>query len=96
MAFRVKVGIFKLLVRNTKKPRCLFPFQYYVKTNTKTFKGNDTTKAAIEGSKRSKGGKRRYLVLDEKTVKILKRDAKVSSYETIEILKKRKLILCSN
>ena len=91
-----------MLVVNTKKPRCLFPFQYYVKTNTKTFKGNDTTKAAIEGSKRSKGGKRRYLVLDEKTVKILKRDAKVSSYETIElpiyleILRKRKLILCSN
>merc|ERR1712080_346970 len=33
-------------------------------------------KAAIESSKKSKGGKKRYLVLSEKDVKILKRDAK--------------------
>ena len=41
----------------------------------------DTTKAAIEASKKSKGGnggRQRFLVLGEKEVKILKRDAKVS------------------
>ena len=43
----------------------------------------DTTKAAIEASKKSKGGnggRQRFLVLGEKEVKILKRDAKVSSF----------------
>ena len=59
--------------------------QYYAKNSTKTFKGNDTTKAAIEASKKAKGGKRRSLVLDEKMVKILKRDAKVSSIRSIGV-----------
>ena len=52
-------------------------YQYYAKKSSKDFKGTDTTKAAIESSKKSKGGKKRYLVLSEKDVKILKRDAKV-------------------
>ena len=59
-----------------------FVFQkYYAKKSSKDFKGTDTTKAAIESSKKSKGGKKRYLVLSEKDVKILKRDAKVFEIE---------------
>ena len=39
----------------------------------------DTTKAAIEASKKAKGsGRQRFLILSEKEVKIMKRDAKVS------------------
>ena len=52
-------------------------FQYYSKRGSKDFKGMDTTKAAIESSKKSKGGRQRFLVLSENDVKILKRDAKV-------------------
>ena len=37
----------------------------------------DTTKSAIESSKKSKGGRQRFMVLSENDVKILKRDAKV-------------------
>ena len=59
-------------------------FQYYSKRGSKDFKGMDTTKAAIESSKKSKGGRQRFLVLSENDVKILKRDAKVSSYFYIE------------
>ena len=55
-------------------------FQYYSKRGSKDFKGMDTTKAAIESSKKSKGGRQRFLVLSENDIKILKRDAKVSSY----------------
>ena len=51
--------------------------QYYAKRSGKDFKGTDTTKSAIESSKKSKGGRQRFLVLSEKDVKILKRDAKV-------------------
>ena len=54
-----------------------FFFQYYSKRGSKDFKGMDTTKAAIESSKKSKGGRQRFLVLSENDVKILKRDAKV-------------------
>ena len=53
-------------------------FQYYGKRITKEFRGTDTTKLAIESSKKSKGGRSRFLVLTEKDVKILKRDAKVT------------------
>ena len=55
-------------------------FQYFTKKSSKDFKGMDTTKTAIEASKKSKGGnggRQRFLVLGEKEVKILKRDAKV-------------------
>ena len=55
--------------------------QYYAKKSSKDFKGTDTTKAAIESSKKSKGGKKRYLVLSEKDVRILKRDAKVLKFK---------------
>jgi hypothetical protein len=55
-------------------------FQYYAKRITKEFRGTDTTKLAIESSKKSKGGRSRFLVLSEKDVKILKRDAKVCYY----------------
>lgn len=51
-------------------------FQYFAKKSSKDFKGIDTTKAAIEASKKVKG-RQRFLVLSEKHVKILKRDAKV-------------------
>ncbi len=52
-------------------------FQYYSKRITKEFRGTDTTKQAIESSRKSKGGRSRFMVLSEKDVKILKRDAKV-------------------
>lgn len=51
--------------------------QHFSKKCSKDFKGTDTTKMAVECSKKNKGGKRRYLVLGEKDVKILKRDAQV-------------------
>jgi hypothetical protein len=57
-------------------PFLAFKVKYYAKKSSKDFKGTDTTKAAIESSKKSKGGKKRYLVLSEKDVRILKRDAK--------------------
>ena len=61
----------------------IFFFQYYAKRSSRDFKGMDTTKSAIESSKKSKGGRQRFLVLSENEVKILKRDAKVSSFLTI-------------
>ena len=43
----------------------------------KEFRGNDSTKAAIEASKRLKGTTR-YLLLTERSIKILKSDGKVT------------------
>ena len=42
----------------------------------KDFRGNDSTKAAIEASKKLKGTTR-YLLLTERSIKILKSDGKV-------------------
>ena len=64
------------------------PFQYYAKRSGKDFKGVDTTKSAIESSKKSKGGRQRFLVLSEKDVKILKRDAKVTKKRCVATRKK--------
>ena len=43
----------------------------------KDFRGNDSTKAAIEASKKLKGTTR-YLLLTERSIKILKSDGKVT------------------
>ena len=64
------------------------PFQYYAKRSGKDFKGVDTTKSAIESSKKSKGGRQRFLVLSEKDVKILKRDAKVTKKRSVATRKR--------
>ena len=64
--------------KNIKSCLFFYLFQYYAKRSSRDFKGMDTTKSAIESSKKSKGGRQRFLVLSEKDVKILKRDAKVS------------------
>ena len=53
-----------------------FHFQYFGKRVVKEFRGNDSTKAAIEASKKLKGTTR-YLLLTERSIKILKSDGKV-------------------
>ncbi len=58
----------------------MFRLKYFGKRVVKDFRGNDSTKAAIEASKKMSSAKQasaRYLVLTERSIKILKCDGKV-------------------
>lgn len=78
LAFKIKVVMQNDSINyESEELTSYFCLQYFARHSKKNFKGTDTTKAAIENSKKVKGGKRRYLVLSEKDVKVIKRDAKV-------------------
>ena len=87
LSYKVKVGnSIMLLLLSSKyfKPdfesQSLY-FQYFGKRVVKDFRGNDSTKAAIEASKKLKGTTR-YLLLTERSIKILKSDGKVRFMRT--------------
>ncbi|XP_071745713.1 uncharacterized protein [Lepeophtheirus salmonis] len=55
--------------------------KYFGKKTVKDFKGNDSTKGAIEQIRRAKAGRLRYLLITDKTVTVIKRDTK----EAVEV-----------
>ncbi|CAB4066047.1 ANKS1 [Lepeophtheirus salmonis] len=56
--------------------------KYFGKKTVKDFKGNDSTKGAIEQIRRAKAGRLRYLLITDKTVTVIKRDTK----EAVEMI----------
>ncbi len=60
----------------------MLPLQYYGKRLVKEFRGTDSTKAAIDVAKKARSGsvnagRNRFLLLTERSIKVLKRDTKV-------------------
>ena len=93
LSYKVKVGnsIMLLLLLLSKYFKSDFKsqsmhFQYFGKRVVKDFRGNDSTKAAIEASKKLKGTTR-YLLLTERSIKILKSDGKVGENLLIDARK---------
>eukprot|EP00096_Caligus_rogercresseyi_P012539 TRINITY_DN5290_c0_g2_i1.p1 TRINITY_DN5290_c0_g2~~TRINITY_DN5290_c0_g2_i1.p1 ORF type:complete len:423 (+),score=98.55 TRINITY_DN5290_c0_g2_i1:64-1269(+) len=69
--------------KTTKEDKAYLSYvvKYFGKKAVKDFKGNDSTKSAIEQIRRAKAGRLRYILITDKTVTVIKRDTK----EAVEV-----------